>query len=103
MWAMYGTLSYDLNAGKEPIEDVRATLLELFDDRESCDLLSDTFICTVEDAADFLELSDALKELGKTFAGQFQFVFTLHEPTDPLRANGKYPKQQARNIMKGEE
>lgn len=98
---MYGTLSYDLNAGKEPIEDVRAALTALFKDRESCDLLADTFICTVDNAEDFLELADALKALGKEFPGQFQFVFTLHEPSDPLRANGKYPKQQARKIIKG--
>jgi hypothetical protein len=98
---MYGTLSYDLTAGKEPVEDIRSALTTLFSDRETCDLLADTFICTVEDADDYLELSGSLKQIGRDFSGQFQFVFTLHDPTDQLRANGKYPKQLAKKIMKG--
>jgi hypothetical protein len=100
---MYGTLSYDLNAGKEPVEDVRAAILGLLEDRDTCDLLSDTLICTIDDADDFLALSESLKQIGRDYPGQFQFVLTLHSPTDPLRANGKYPKQQARLIMKGGE
>jgi hypothetical protein len=44
--------------------DIRGeTLSTLFG--ETCDLLADTFICTVEDADDYLELSDSLKEIGR--------------------------------------
>ena len=54
---MYATLSYDVNAGPEPIDDVRAAMAELFADRDTCDMLSDTFICAVDDTADYLELA----------------------------------------------
>ena len=96
---MYATLSYDVTAGPEPIEDVRAAMVELFADRDTCDMLSDTFICTVDDTADYLSLARKLKQIGTDFADQFQFVFTLHRAGDPLRSNGNYPKPQAKEIL----
>jgi hypothetical protein len=96
---MYATLSYDVNAGLEPIEDVRAAMMELFGERDMCDLLSDTFICGVENTEDYLELAKRLRQVGTDFPGQFQFVFTLHRAGDPLRSNGNYPKPQAKEIM----
>ena len=96
---MYATLSYDVNAGPEPTDDVRAAMAELFEDRETCDMLSDTFICTVDDTADYLELARKLKQIGTDFPGQFQYVFTLHRAGDPLRSNGNYPKPQAKEIL----
>ena len=96
---MYATLSYDVNAGPEPIEDVRAAMFLLFAEREKCDLLSDTFICGVEDTADYLGLAKKLKQIGTEYPDQFQFVFTLHRAGDPLRSNGNYPKPQAKEIL----
>lgn len=100
---MYATLSYDVTAGSDPIEDVRAEILKLFKNRDTCDLLSDTFICSVDDAEDYLELVKKLRQLGTDFSGQFQFVVTLHEPTDPLRSNARFPRDQAKKIMKAED
>jgi len=99
---MYATVSHDVIAGPHPIEDVRTALLKVFKDYETCDLLSDTFICSVDDADDYLDLAEALKEVGKKFSGQMLFVITLHSPDDPLRSNGKYPKLDAKKILKGD-
>ena len=96
---MYATLSYDVNAGPEPTDDVRAAMTALFADRDTCDMLSDTFICAVDDTADYLELARKLRQVGTDFPNQFQFVFTLHRAGDPLRSNGNYPKQQAKELM----
>jgi hypothetical protein len=96
---MYATLSYDVNAGAEPTDNVRAAMVALFADRDTCDMLSDTFICVIENTADYLELAKKLKEIGTDFPGQFQFVFTLHRAGDPLRSNGNYPKPAAKDII----
>lgn len=96
---MYATLSYDVNAGPRPIEDVREALLKPFDGRATCDLLSDTFICEIDDTEDYLALAKDLKQIGGEFPGQFQFVFTLHRAGDPLRSNGQFPKPRAREIL----
>lgn len=96
---MYATLSYDLNAGPEPIEDVRDSLLKPFDGRDTCDLLADTFICEIDNTADYLELVKELKAVASDFPGQLQFVFTLHRAGDPLRANGNFPKNKAKIIL----
>lgn len=96
---MYGTLSYDVNAGQQPIEDVRQAIVELFDDRNTCDLLSDTFICDIVNTEDYLDLAKDLRQIGKDFPGQFQFVFTLHRSGDPLRSNGKFSKAKAKEIL----
>ena len=39
---LYATLSYDVTAGPDPIEDVRDEILKVFKNRDTCDLLSDT-------------------------------------------------------------
>lgn len=96
---MYATLSFDVTAGPEPIDDVRTDMAALFADRDTCDMLSDTFICAVEDTADYLDLAKQLKQIGTDYPGQFQFVFTLHRAGDPLRSNGNYPKPQAKEIL----
>lgn len=96
---MYATLSYDVNAGPEPIEDVRQALVDLFAERETCDVLSDTFICDVESNTDFLAVNTKLKKIGADFEGQFFYVFTLHNTRAPLRSNATYPKDKARAII----
>jgi hypothetical protein len=96
---MYATLSYDLNAGPEPIDDLRMSLIALFADRDTCDLLADTFICDVESGADFFALEKKLKKIGSDFDGQFIYVFTLHRTGSPLRSNATYPKAKARSII----
>lgn len=96
---MYATLSYDVNAGATPIEAVRQRVIGLFIDRRTCDLLSDTFICEVESAADFADVSDDLRRLGEDVDGQFIYVFTLHRTGSPLRSNGDFPKAKASRII----
>ncbi|HXT71040.1 MAG TPA: hypothetical protein VN700_14860 [Vicinamibacterales bacterium] len=97
---MYATLSYDINAGSEPIEDVRdAVLKALGNTRERCDVLSDTLICEIDDAGDYEDLVDSLREVGTEFSGQFQFVITLHEAKSPLRSNGKFVRADAKAII----
>jgi hypothetical protein len=96
---MYATLSYDVNAGSEPVEDLRIALFDLFRDRATCDLLADTFICEIENTADYLALVRKLRKLGHDFEGQFQFVFTLHSAGAPLRSNASFPKARANEIL----
>ena len=96
---MYATLSYDVNAGPHPIEDVRQALLDLLQDRDSCDLLSDTLVCDVDSTADYLELTKKLRKMGNDFADQFEFVVTLHRTGDPLRSNAAFSKAKAKAII----
>ena len=99
---MYATLSYDMNAGPSPIEDVRAALTGIFDGRARCDLLADTFISEVDDTADYLALVKDLRGIDKDFPGQFQFVITLHRSGDPLRSNATFSKAKAKTILSGD-
>ena len=96
---MYATLSYDVSAGPTPIEDLRKKILEVFADRATCDLLSDTFICEVQNTADYLALSRKLRKVGTDVDGQFQYVFTLHSAGAPLRSNAIFPKAKANDIL----
>ena len=96
---MYATLSYDVSAGPTPIEEVRRLILEVFEDRGTCDLLSDTFICEVQNTADYLALSRKLRKVGADLDGQFQYVFTLHQAGAPLRTNATFPKAKANLIL----
>ena len=96
---MYATLSYDVNAGLQPIEDVRSALLDLFKERDTCDLLSDTFICDIATTADYLGVVKQLRKIGNDFPDQFQFVFTLHRTGDALRSNGGFSKAKANAII----
>jgi len=96
---MYGTLSYDVSVGQKPIEYVRKAILDVFKDRETCDLLSDTFICEIENTADYLAVVRKLRKVGNDLVGQFQFVFTLHTAGGPLRSNASFPKSKANEII----
>src|SRR5688572_4807498 len=96
---MYATLSYDVNAGPRPVEDVRHALVELLKDRDTCDLLSDTLICDVATTADYLAVAKQLRKIGSDFPDQFQFVFTLHRTGQALRSNGSYSKAKANAII----
>jgi hypothetical protein len=96
---MYTTVSYDVNAGQEPIDEIHQAIIDLFADRDTCDLLSDTFICEVADSDDYLTVVKDLRKIGSDFPGQFQFVATLHRSGDPLRSNGKFPRPKAKEII----
>lgn len=96
---MYATLSYDVSAGQTPIEDVRKAIVDVFHDRDTCDLLSDTFICEIENTADYLSVVRKLRKIGNDVEGQFQFVFTLHTAGAPLRSNASFPKSKANDII----
>jgi hypothetical protein len=96
---MYATLTYDVSAGSEPLEDLRRAILDLFSDRLTCDLLSDTFICDIVNTADYLALVKKLRKIGNDFEDQFEFVFTLHRTGEPLRSNAAYPKAKANAII----
>ena len=87
---MYATLSYDVSAGPTPIEELRQQILGVFEERGTCDLLSDTFICEVRSTEDYLELADQLRAVGADADGQFQYVFTLHEARALLRTNASF-------------
>ena len=73
---MYTTLSYDVSVGPTPVEDVRKAILDVFDGRLKCDLLADTFICEVENTADYLSVARALKKAATSLDEQFQFVLS---------------------------
>jgi hypothetical protein len=96
---MYATLSYDVTAGETPIEEVRKLIIDMFKDRATCDLLSDTFICEVENTADYLALVRKLRKVGNDVDGQFQFVITLHAAGAALRSNASFPKSKANDII----
>jgi hypothetical protein len=96
---MYATLSYDVSAGPTPIEELRRMILEVFEEHDTCDLLSDTFISRVENTADYLALARKLRKVGTDADGQFQFVFTLHSAGAPLRTNATFPKAKANDIL----
>jgi hypothetical protein len=96
---MYATLSYDVSAGPVPLEEVRRAILELFADRLTCDLLSDTLICEIVNTADYLGLVRKLRSIGRNFEDQFEFVFTLHRAGDALRSNAAFPKARANAII----
>ena len=57
-------------------------MAELFEDRETCDMLSDTFICAVDDTAITSSWQKAEADRNR-LSCQFQFVFTLHRAGDP--------------------
>jgi hypothetical protein len=96
---MYATLSYDVSVGPTPVEDVRKAILDVFDGRLKCDLLSDTFICEVENTADYLSVARALKRAATSLDEQFQFVFTLHAAGAALRSNASFSKAKAAEII----
>lgn len=74
-------------------------ILEVFADRTTCDLLSDTFICEVKNTADYLSLVRKLRKVGNDAEGQFQFVLTLHAAGAALRSNASFPKSKANEII----
>jgi len=96
---MYATLSYDVTAGTTSVDDVRQMILDVFKDRATCDLLSDTFICEVENTADYLAVVRKLRKVGNDVDGQFQFVVTLHAAGAQLRSNATFPKAKANAII----
>lgn len=96
---MYATLSYDVSTGPIPIDDVRRLILGVFVGRATCDLLADTFICEIENTADYLAVVRKLRKVGNDLDGQFQFVFTLHTAGAALRSNASFPKSKANDII----
>jgi hypothetical protein len=96
---VYATLSYDVSAGPTPIDEVRQRILDVFTERETCDLLSDTFICEITNTEDYLAVARRLRRVGDDVAGQFQFVFTLHHAGAALRSNAAFPKDKAGEII----
>jgi hypothetical protein len=96
---MYATLSYDVSTGQTPIDEVRQAIIDVFDERETCDLLADTFICAIENTADYQSLVRKLRKVAQELDPQFQYVFTLHDAGSPLRSNAPFPKAAARKII----
>jgi len=96
---MYATLTYDVSAGAEPVAGVRRAVIDVFEDRLTCDLLADTLICGIGDTADYLALVRKLRKVGSEFKDQFEFVFTLHRSGDPLRSNARYSRTRANTII----
>jgi len=96
---MYATVSYDIDTGPQPIENVRSAMLALFQGRETLDVLADTFICHVSTTADYLELVSQLRQVGRDFPDQFQFLITLHSKGAPLRSNASFSTAKAKQIV----
>jgi hypothetical protein len=88
-----------VSAGPTPIDEVRHQILDVFTGRATCDLLADTFICEIENTADYLALVRKLRKVGNDLDGQFQFVLTLHTAGAPLRSNASFPKSKANDII----
>jgi len=99
---MYATLSYEIRAGSIPIEEVRAQILKVFEGNDTCDFLSDTFICAVKKTSEYLDLATRLEEVDASVAGQFQYVFTLHKTGGLIRTNTTFPKPMADEITGGD-
>jgi hypothetical protein len=95
---MYATLSYDVSAGSTPIEDLRKQILKVFEDCDTCDLLSDTFICSVKNTQEYHTLATKLRKVGAAVDGQFQYVFTLHDAGSLIRTNATFAKAKADEI-----
>jgi hypothetical protein len=100
---MYATLSFDVSPGAEPIADLREALSKTLERRETCDLLSDVLICSIDDADDYLALTKKLRGLASDFPAQFQFVLTLHRSGAPLRSNARFSRPQASDIIDAED
>jgi hypothetical protein len=96
---MYATFSYDVTTGPSPIEDVRKAILDVFDGRNTCDLLADTFICEVESTSDYLGLVRKLRRAASDVNGQFLFVLTLHHTGAQLRSNASFSSSKANDII----
>ena len=84
---MYATLSYDVNTGTRPVDELRTAIVQAFAGCDSCDLLADTFIVRVQNTEDYLDRVQALKQIAADFKNQFVFVFTLHNSGAALRSN----------------
>jgi hypothetical protein len=102
---MYATFSYDLVAGTVGNEDVLAKILEKFDlkpsgdERPRCHLLSDTFICEIVNLNDFEATNTRLSRLRSDLDEQFNFTFTLHTRSAPIRIRGTHNAALARQII----
>ena len=97
---MYATLSYDITTGAHPVDDVRKAIVRAFTGCDTCDLLADTFIVRVANTKDFLDRTQALKQVAGDFTGQFVFVFTLHDTRAPLRSNAPVAAKKINDIIK---
>ncbi|MEO5742126.1 MAG: hypothetical protein ABIS29_16180 [Vicinamibacterales bacterium] len=97
---MYATLSYDINTGASPVDEVRRAIVQAFTGCDTCDLLPDTFIARVANTKDFLDRTQALKKVADDFTGQFVFVFTLHDSGAALRSNAPVTAKKINDIIK---
>ena len=97
---MYATFSYDVTTGARPVDEVRNTILQVFAELDTCDLLADTLICRVDSTTHYLDLVRALKQISSTFGDQFLFVFTLHDAGAALRSNAPIPARRINDIIK---
>ena len=97
---MYVTLSYDITTGARPVDDVRQAIVQAFTGCDTCDLLADTFIARVANTKEFLDRTQALKQVADDFEGQFVFVFTLHDSRAALRSNAPVAAKKIDDIIK---
>lgn len=96
---MYATFSYDVTTGPNSVDEVRTAILDVFGDRNMCDLLADTLICEIADTSDFLALVRQLKKASKNLDDQFVFVMTIHEAGTRLNCNADFSKAKAKEII----
>jgi hypothetical protein len=104
---MYAEFSYDLVPGDIPNDRVLLRILACFAEkpngerRRRCDLLSDTFICEIENTKDYEATNTQLHRLRNETKEQFNYTFSLRSKGDPIRIRSAYDAALARQIVNG--
>ena len=102
---MYAEFSYDLVPGAVPNDEVLEQILQKFDllpggdERRRCHLLSDTFICEIQNLNDFEATNTRLSRLRSDFSGQFNYTFSLRPRNAPIKIRGTHNAGLARQII----
>ena len=104
---MYGEFSYDLVPGEIPNDEVLLRILDCFatkpngEPRKRCDLLSDTFICEIDNARDYDATNTRLNGVRNQTNAQFNYTFSLRSKGDPIRIRSTHDATLARQIVNG--
>lgn len=104
---MYAEFCYDYVPG--PLDE-GAVLLQVmleFDfkpngqERKRSILLTDAFICQIQNAADFVALNARLMARRKALGDQFNYTLSLRGKGDPIRVGGNHNETLTSEIVNG--
>lgn len=104
---MYGEYSYDIVPGTIPNDVVMLQMLDEFsvkpngDARKRCNLLSDSFICEIQNSNDYEAVHTNLVALRTALGEQFNYTFSLRRKGDPIRIRGTHDEALAKQIVNG--